>query len=109
MLVWLGQNSKGLALCYGNIASSSIGAIQRRLFVLKNQGGIGFFGKPALQLSDLMSLTPGGQGRINVLEADKLMPSPLLYTIFLLWLLSELFENQPEIGGPDKPNPRLFL
>lgn len=109
MLVWLGENSKGLALRYGNISHASIGAIQRRLLVLENQGGGSFFGEPALALSDLMQTTPGGQGRINVLAADKLMAAPRLYATFLLWLLSELFETLPEVGDPDKPKLVFFF
>lgn len=109
MLVWLGENSKSLSLRFGNVATASVGAIQRRLLVLENQGGAGFFGEPALQLADLMQLTPGGQGRINVLAADKLMASPRLYATFLLWLLSELFETLPEVGDPDKPKLVFFF
>ncbi|MCB1369026.1 MAG: DUF853 family protein, partial [Rhodobacteraceae bacterium] len=109
MLVWLGENAKPLSLRYGNIATASIGAIQRRLLVLENQGGAQLFGEPALQLSDLMQSTPDGRGRINVLAADKLMSSPRLYATFLLWLLSELFETLPEVGDPDKPKLVFFF
>jgi len=109
MLVWLGENAKGLSLRYGNISTASIGAIQRRLLVLENQGGAGFFGEPALRLEDLMMRTANGQGRINVLAADKLMSSPRLYATFLLWLLSELFETLPEVGDPDKPKLVFFF
>jgi uncharacterized protein len=109
MLVWLGENSKSIALRYGNISNASIGVIQRRLLVLENQGGIEFFGEPALQLSDLMRLAPDGRGQINVLAADKLMASPRLYATFLLWLLSELFETLPEVGDPDKPKLVFFF
>lgn len=109
MLVWLGENAKGLSLRYGNISAASIGAIQRRLLVLETQGGASFFGEPALRLDDLMTTTPGGLGRINVLAADKLMSSPRLYATFLLWLLSELFETLPEVGDPDKPKLVFFF
>jgi DNA double-strand break repair helicase HerA and related ATPase len=109
MLVWLGQNSKSIALRYGNISTASIGVIQRRLLVLENQGGIEFFGEPALKLSDLMRTAPDGRGQINVLAADKLMAAPRLYATFLLWLLSELFETLPEIGDPDKPKLVFFF
>lgn len=109
MLVWLGENSKGLSLRYGNVSRASIGAIQRRLLVLETQGGAAFFGEPALQLSDIIRTTPSGQGQINVLAADKLMASPRLYATFLLWLLSELFETLPEIGDPDKPKLVFFF
>lgn len=103
MLVWLGKNSKDISLRYGNISTASVGAIQRRLIVLENQGAADFFGEPALQLSDMMVKTGDGRGRINILAADKLMQSPRLYATFLLWLLSELFETLPEVGDPDKP------
>ncbi len=103
MLVWLGQNGKDLSLRYGNVSVASIGAIQRRLLVLENQGAAGFFGEPALVLGDLMRCASDGRGHVNVLAADKLMAAPRLYATFLLWLLSELFESLPEIGDPDKP------
>lgn len=109
MLVWLGQNSKALSLRYGNISAASVGAIQRRLLVLENQGGTHLFGEPALDLGDLMTVTPGGQGRISVLAADKLMAAPRLYATFLLWLMSELFETLPEVGDPDKPRLVFFF
>lgn len=109
MLVWVGEHAKEISLRYGNVSGSSVGSIQRALLVLENQGGAQFFGEPALRLDDLMQLTPGGQGRINVLAADRLMSSPRLYATFLLWLLSELFENLPEIGDPDKPKLVFFF
>jgi len=109
MLVWIGEHAKEISLRYGNVSGSSVGSIQRALLVLENQGGAQFFGEPALRLDDLMQLTPGGQGRINVLAADRLMSSPRLYATFLLWLLSELFENLPEIGDPDKPKLVFFF
>jgi len=109
MLVWLGENSAEISLKYGNVSTSSIGAIQRSLLVLENQGASDFFGEPALDLNDLMSTTPGGLGRINILAADKLMQSPRLYATFLLWMLSELFENLPEVGDPDKPKLVFFF
>ncbi len=103
LLVWLGENAKDVGLRYGNISTASIGAIQRRLIVLENQGAAEFFGEPALELSDMMAVSGGGKGRVNVLAADRLMGSPRLYATFLLWLLSELFETLPEVGDPDKP------
>ncbi|MEM8656999.1 MAG: helicase HerA-like domain-containing protein, partial [Pseudomonadota bacterium] len=109
LLVWLGENAKAVSLEYGNISTASVGAIQRRLIVLENQGATAFFGEPALELSDMMATTPGGAGRINVLAADKLMQSPRLYATFLLWLLSELFEQLPEVGDPDKPKLVFFF
>jgi DNA helicase HerA-like ATPase len=108
-LVWLGENSNTVALQYGNVSTSSIGAIQRSLLVLENQGATQFFGEPALKLEDMISTTPGGLGRINILAADKLMQSPRLYATFLLWMLSELFENLPEIGDPEKPKFVFFF
>ncbi|MCL4105355.1 UNVERIFIED_CONTAM: hypothetical protein GTU68_055486 [Idotea baltica] len=109
LLVWVGQNSKDLSLRYGNVAAASVGAIQRRLLVLENEGGANLFGEPALELSDLMTTAEDGRGRINILAADKLMGSPRLYATFLLWLLSELFEELPEVGDPDKPKLVFFF
>ena len=87
MLVWLGENKDSVSLRYGNIAVQSVGAIQRRLLVLENQGGADFFGEPALDLRDLMRTDPNGRGQVNILAADKLMGSPRLYATFLLWFL----------------------
>jgi DNA helicase HerA-like ATPase len=109
LLVWVGENEDELSLRYGNVSSRSVGTIQRELLVLENQGATQFFGEPALELSDLMQCTPEGQGRINILSADRLMQSPRLYATFLLWLLSELFENLPEVGDPDKPRLVFFF
>ena len=109
LLVWVGQNAKALSLRYGNVASSSVGAIQRQLLVLENQGGAALFGEPALDLADMMTLAPDGRGQINILAADQLMGSPKLYSTFLLWLLSELFEVLPEVGNPDKPKLVFFF
>ncbi|MEM6933381.1 MAG: helicase HerA-like domain-containing protein [Pseudomonadota bacterium] len=109
MLVFLGENAKELSLQYGNVSKASIGAIQRRLLVLDNQGADAFFGEPALELSDMIATTPDGQGRINVLAADKLMHSPRLYATMLLWMLSELWEELPEVGDPDKPKFVFFF
>ncbi len=108
LLVWVGQNAKDLSLRFGNVASSSVGAIQRQLLVLENQGGAALFGEPALQLADMMR-TRDGRGEINILAADQLMGSPRLYATFLLWLLSELFEELPEVGNPDKPKLVFFF
>ncbi len=108
LLVWVGQNAQDLSLRYGNVASSSVGAIQRQLLVLENQGGNALFGEPALDLSDMMR-TRDGRGEINILAADQLMGSPRLYATFLLWLLSELFEELPEVGNPDKPKLVFFF
>ena len=109
MLVWLGENRNSVALRYGNISVQSVGAIQRRLLVLENEGGAGFFGEPALDLADLMRAAPDGRGQVNILAADKLMSAPRLYATFLLWLLSELFEELPEVGDPDKPKLVFFF
>ena len=109
LLVWVGQNATELSLRYGNVAASSVGAIQRQLLVLENQGGSALFGEPALQLSDLMRVSADGKGEINILAADQLMGSPRLYATFLLWLLSELFEELPEVGNPDKPKLVFFF
>ncbi|MEM6759586.1 MAG: helicase HerA-like domain-containing protein [Pseudomonadota bacterium] len=109
LLVWIGENAKSLSLRYGNVSAQSIGAIQRRLLVLENQGGARLFGEPALQLADLMRCDAQGKGYVNILAADKLMAAPRLYATFLLWLLSELFEELPEVGDPDKPKLVFFF
>ncbi len=109
LLVWVGENSKALSLRYGNISTQSVGAIQRRLLVLENQGGQNLFGEPALDLADLMRTDADGKGMINILAADQLMGAPKLYATFLLWLLSELFEELPEVGDPDKPKLVFFF
>lgn len=109
LLVWIGENRDKLSLRYGNVSVSSIGAIQRRLLVLENQGGTKLFGEPALELSDLMRCDASGRGIVNILAADKLMAAPGLYATFLLWLLSELFEELPEVGDPDKPKLVFFF
>nr|WP_044007478.1 helicase HerA-like domain-containing protein [Jannaschia sp. CCS1] len=109
LLVWVGENRKDLSLRYGNVSTASVGAIQRRLLVLENEGGADFFGEPALELDDLFLTDDEGAGRINIIAADKLMQSPRLYATFLLWLLSELFETLPEVGDPDKPKLVFFF
>ncbi|MGR3713607.1 MAG: helicase HerA-like domain-containing protein [Shimia sp.] len=109
LLVWLGENRGDIALRYGNVSVHSIGAIQRRLLVLENQGATKLFGEPALDLMDIMYVGADGRGQINVLAADKLMGAPRLYATFLLWLLSELFEELPEVGDPDKPKLVFFF
>ena len=109
MLVWLGENRETVSLRYGNISTASVGAIQRQLLVLENQGATQFFGEPALELSDIMRTDTDGRGRINILAADKLMSAPRLYATSLLWLLSELFEELPEVGDPDKPKLVFFF
>jgi DNA helicase HerA-like ATPase len=109
MLVWLGENREAVSIRYGNISTASLGAIQRQLLVLENQGATQFFGEPALDLSDIMRTDIDGRGRINILAADKLMGAPRLYATSLLWLLSELFEELPEVGDPDKPKLVFFF
>jgi len=109
LLVWVGQNGDELSLRYGNVSKSSVGAIQRALLVLENQGGAELFGEPALELADMMRTDPDRRGRISILASDKLMASPRLYATFLLWLLSELFEELPEVGDPDKPKIVFFF
>jgi len=103
VLVHCGEEADQLTLQYGNVAKQSVGTIQRSLLELRSQGGDHFFGEPALDLHDFIGLDDQGRGYVNVLAADKLMASPRLYATFLLWLLSELFEELPEIGDPDKP------
>ncbi len=109
LLVWVGENASDLALRYGNVSSASVGTIQRRLLVLENQGAAQLFGEPALALGDLMRTDSDGRGMINILAADQLMGAPKLYATFLLWLLSELFEELPEVGDPDKPKLVFFF
>lgn len=109
LLVWIGQNAKELALRYGFVSANSVGAIQRRLLVLENQGATQFFGEPALDLEDMFVLDHQGRGQVNILAADKLMGAPRLYATFLLWLLSELFETLPEVGDPAKPKFVFFF
>jgi len=108
MLQHIGDNAKQFTTEYGNISAASIGAIQRGLMQVEQQGGDKFFGEPMLDISDFMQ-TVDGKGVINVLAADKLMNAPRLYATFLLWMLSELFETLPEIGDPDKPKLVFFF
>ncbi len=109
MLSFLAENAKGLQGRYGNISSASIGAIQRALLVLEREGGEAFFGEPALDLADLMRVDTDGRGTISILAADKLINRPRLYSTFLLWLLSELFEDLPEAGDVEKPKLVFFF
>ncbi|PVH27747.1 ATP-binding protein [Pararhodobacter oceanensis] len=108
ILQFLAENRKEISAQYGNVTTSTIGAIQRRLLVLENQGAASFFGEPALDIRDLMQLD-GAQGRVNILHAAKLMTTPRLYATFMLWLLSELFEELPEVGDADKPKLVFFF
>jgi uncharacterized protein len=109
MLASIAERAQELSARYGNVTRQSVGAIQRALLVLEQQGGINFFGEPALKIEDLMRTTRDGRGAINVLAADRLMMNPRLYATFLLWLMSELFEELPEIGDPDKPKLVFFF
>ena len=109
ILAHMASRASEIGARYGNVTKQSIGAIQRTLLVLEQQGGNFFFGEPALRISDIMRTTRDGRGAINVLAADKLMMNPRLYSTFLLWLLSELFEELPEIGDPDKPKLVFFF
>ena len=105
----VGENAAQLKTQYGNVSAASIGAIQRQLLVLENQQAAKFFGEPALSIKDFMRVDRDGRGTINILAADKLMENPRLYATFLLWLLSELFEEMPEVGDPDKPKLVFFF
>jgi len=109
MLRHVGDNAREFQTQYGNISAASIGAIQRGLVALEQQGGAKFLGEPALNLDDLMQTDANGQGVVNILAADKLVNSPKLYATFLLWLMTELFEKLPEVGDPDKPKLVFFF
>ena len=108
MLQYVGDNAKEFTTEYGNVSAASVGAIQRGLLQIESQGGEQFFGEPMLDIQDFMQ-TVDGHGVVNILAADKLMNSPRLYATFLLWMLSELFEQLPEIGDPDKPKLVFFF
>ncbi len=108
MLTYVGDNAKQFTTEYGNISSASIGAIQRGLLQVDQQGGDKFFGEPMLNIDDMMQ-TVGNKGVVNILAADKLMQSPRLYSTFLLWMLSDLYEKLPEIGDPEKPKLVFFF
>ncbi len=108
MLQHVGENASQFTTEYGNISAASVGAIQRGLLQIESQGGDKFFGEPMLNIGDFMQ-TVDGKGVVNVLAADKLMNSPRLYATFLLWMLSELFEQLPEIGDPDQPKLAFFF
>ncbi len=108
-LRFVADNAKSLRSQYGNISAASVGAIQRRLLGLKQDGAEQFFGEPGLALSDLIRVAPDGRGYVNVLAADKLMRAPRLYATFLLWLLSELFEELPEVGDAERPKLVFFF
>lgn len=109
LLINVGERAKEISAEYGNVSTASVGAIQRGLLQLEQQGAEQFFGEPALDLHDFMQVDSQGMGHINILAADKLMQTPRLYATFLLWLLSELFEELPEIGDPEKPRLVFFF
>jgi len=105
----IANRTDALATKYGNVAKASVGAVQRQLLVLEQQGGANFFGEPALDINDFMKVDAQGRGNINVLMADKLMQSPQLYSTFLFWLMTELFTKLPELGDPPKPKLCFFF
>jgi hypothetical protein len=109
LMQFVGDNAKDFKTQYGNISAASVGAIQRGLLTLEQQGGAHFFGEPALDWMDLLQTDANGHGVINLLAANKLVQSPKLYATFLLWLLSELFEQLPEVGDLDKPKLVFFF
>ena len=109
LLQHVGDSAREFTTEYGNISAASIGAIQRALMQLEQQGADRFFGEPALNIADLMQTDEKGRGMVNILAADALMGSPKLYSTFLLWMLSELFEHLPEVGDPDKPKLVFFF
>jgi uncharacterized protein len=109
MLAFLGENRAEISANYGNVTTASIGAIQRKLLVLENQGATPFFAEPALEFADLMRTTSDGRGYVSLLHAERLMRTPQLYATFMLWFLSELFEELPEVGNPDKPKLVFFF
>ncbi|MDP8079573.1 helicase HerA-like C-terminal domain-containing protein [Phocoenobacter skyensis] len=108
MLQYVGENAKKFRMEYGNVSAASIGAIQRSLLSLENEGATQLFGEPSLNLDDWLQ-TRDGRGVINILNSEQLINSPKLYSAFLLWLMSELFENLPEIGDPEKPKFVMFF
>ncbi|MTW11318.1 DUF853 family protein [Pseudoduganella eburnea] len=109
MLQHVGDNAADYKTSYGNVSAASIGAIQRGLLTIEEQGGAHFFGEPMLNIDDLLQTDAAGKGVVNILAADKLMNAPRIYAVFLLWMLSELFENLPEVGDLDKPKLVFFF
>jgi DNA helicase HerA-like ATPase len=109
MLQHVGDNAADYKTSYGNVSAASIGAIQRGLLAIEEQGGDQFFGEPMLNIDDLLQTDAQGKGVVNILAADKLMNAPRIYAVFLLWMLSELFENLPEVGDLDKPKLVFFF
>lgn len=109
MLAFLGENQRNISAVYGNVTTASIGAIQRKLLVLENQGATSFFSEPALDFTDLLRTAADGRGYVSILHAERLMRTPHLYATFMLWFLSQLFEELPEVGNPEKPKLVFFF
>ena len=109
LLVYIGENKNRYITKYGNITTQSIGGIQRNILMLEQEGGVSFFGKPVLQLYDLMQFDYSGKGYVNVLDAQELFKKPTLYAVFLIWILNNLFYNLPEVGDLERPKLALFL
>ena len=109
ILTHVAEDAAALQKTYGNVSAATVGTVQRQLLVLENQGATSFFAEPALSISDLMRTTSDGRGIVNILAADKLIANPRLYATFLLWILSELFEELPEVGDVDKPKLVFFF
>jgi DNA helicase HerA-like ATPase len=109
MLGYIAENAAELQKVYGNVAGATVGTIQRQILLLENQGATNFFCEPALNIVDFMKTDRDGRGYVNILAADKLISNPRLYATFLLWLLSELFEDLPEVGDPEKPKLVFFF
>jgi len=109
MIQFVGDNAKKFRTEYGNISAASVGAIQRGLLAIEEQGGDKFFGEPMLDIADLIQTDNEGRGVMNILAADQLYNNPKLYSTFLLWMLAELFEQMPEVGDPEKPKLVFFF
>ena len=109
LLAYCAEQASELSARYGNVTKATVGTIQRQLLQLESQGGEHFFGEPALDIADFLKIDDQGRGTINILAAEQLMASPKLYATFLLWLMSELFEQLPEVGDPDKPKLVFFF
>jgi DNA helicase HerA-like ATPase len=109
MLKWVADNAREVGTEYGRVSSASVGAIQRALLELEEQGGDRFFGEPMLEIHDLIEVDAHGRGMVNVLTADRLVQAPKVYSTFLLWLLAELFDQLPEVGDPEKPRLVFFF
>ena len=109
MLTYVSDNRGSLVTTYGNVTPQSIGAIQRALLRLEDEGGNIFFGEPSISIADLLRVDEDGHGMLNILDSTKLIQSPLVYSTFLIWLVSELFERLPEVGDPEKPKAVFFF